>query len=113
VVDRAVLDELTGGDAELADAILADYVESSSSDLAALRAALADESSDHVRRHAHRIKGAGGTVGAREVTTLAATLEAVASTAVEDWPGLRATAEELERAIARVAAAVNGPPVMR
>ena len=102
VVDRAVLDELTGGDAELADAILADYVESSSSDLAALRAALADESPDHVRRHAHRLKGAGQTVGAHEVSTTAAKLEALASATVEDWHGLRATAEKLELAIARV-----------
>lgn len=112
VVDRAVLDELTGGDAELADAILADYVESSSSDLAALRAALADEDADRVRRLAHRMKGAGQTVGAHEVASLAAELEAVASTTVEDWHGLRATAEDLELAIVRVAAAVDSPAVM-
>jgi signal transduction histidine kinase/CheY-like chemotaxis protein/HPt (histidine-containing phosphotransfer) domain-containing protein len=113
VVDRAVLDELTGGDPDLADAILADYLESSDSDLAALRAALADRSTDDVRRHAHRMKGASQTVGAQEVTTLAARLEAVASTTVEDWQGLRSTAEELEVALARVAAVVNSPTVAR
>ena len=113
VVDRAVLDELTGGDAELADAILSDYVDSSDSDIAALRAALADESTDDVRRCAHRMKGAGGTVGAHEVQALAATLEAVTTSTVEDWRGLRATAEELERAIARVAAVVNSATLMR
>ncbi len=112
-VDPAVLDELTGGDAELADAILGDYVESSGWDLAALRSAVADEITDEIRRHAHRVKGASQTVGAHEVTALAAALEAAASVAVEDWHGLRATAEELELAVARVAAAVNRPPVMR
>jgi signal transduction histidine kinase/CheY-like chemotaxis protein/HPt (histidine-containing phosphotransfer) domain-containing protein len=113
VVDRAVLDELTGGDVGLADAILVDYVESSASDLAALRAALAGGSTDDARRCAHRIKGASRTVGAHEVTTLAARLEGVASTPVEDWHGLRSTAEELELAVARVAAVVNSPTVAR
>jgi signal transduction histidine kinase/CheY-like chemotaxis protein len=112
VVDRQVLDELTGGDAELADAILADYVESSTSDLAALLAALADENADEVRRHAHRMKGAGQTVGAHAVSALAGRLEAVASTTVEDWHGLRSTAEELELALARVTAAVSSPSVL-
>ena len=77
------------------------------SDLAALRVALVDASADDVRRHAHRIKGASRTVGAHEVATLAARLEAVASTAVDDWLGLRSTAEELELAVARVAATVE------
>jgi two-component system, NarL family, sensor histidine kinase EvgS len=111
VVDRAVLDELTGGDAELADAILLDYVESSSADLVALRAALAARNADDVRRHAHRMRGAGRTVGASRVSTLAADLEAATSTTVEDWHGIRSTVGELEAAVVRVAAAVNGLPV--
>ena len=108
-VDRAVLDELTGGDAELADAILADYVNSSGSDLAALRAALADGNADDVRRHAHRMKGASRTVGAHQVTTLAAELESSASAPDQDWRALRSTAQDLEVAVARVTVAVNSP----
>ena len=111
VIDMAVLDELTGGDAELAAAILDDYVDSSGSDLAALRSALDGENADDVRRHAHRIKGASRTVGTRDVATLAARLEAAVPRSVQDWQGLRATAEELEAAMSRVAAAVNRPTV--
>jgi signal transduction histidine kinase/CheY-like chemotaxis protein/HPt (histidine-containing phosphotransfer) domain-containing protein len=102
VIDRAVLDEVTGGDDELAAAILLEYLDSSRSDLAALRAAVADASGDEVRREAHRIKGASQTVGAQQVTTLAARLEAAAATGADDWPALRATAEDLEAAMARV-----------
>ena len=47
-----------------------------------------------------------------EVSTTAAKLEALASTTVEDWHGLRSTAEEIELAIARVAAALDRPAVM-
>jgi signal transduction histidine kinase/CheY-like chemotaxis protein/HPt (histidine-containing phosphotransfer) domain-containing protein len=112
VVDPTVLDELTGGDADLATAILGDYVESSGSDLAALRAALAGGRADDVRRHAHRIKGASQTVGAVHVTTLAAKLEATASTDAADWPGLRSTADELELAMAKVVVAVKRPTVV-
>ncbi len=108
-VDRAVLDELTGGDTELAEAILADYVNSSGSDLAALRAALAARSAEHVRRHAHRMKGASRTVGAHHVTTLAGELETAASAPGQDWPALRSTAQDLEVAMARVTVAVNSP----
>lgn len=110
VVDPAVLDALTDGDTELADAILADYVESSASDLTAWQAALANRNVDDVRRQAHRIKGASGTVGAHEVSALAGELEAAASTAGDDWDGLRSTARDLEVAMGRVSAAINSAP---
>ena len=112
VVDRAVLDELTGGDAELAGAILADYVDSSGADIAGLRAALAAGSEDDVRRHAHRIRGASGTVGAHRVAALAADLEAVASAEGADWHALRSTAQDLETAMARVADEVVSPKAL-
>ncbi len=104
-IDRAALDELTGGDAELAAAILVDYIDTSGSDLAALRAALAGASTDDVRRQAHRIKGASRTVGAYHVATLAGRVEEMASTTVHDWRALRAAVEDLEVGVSRVAAA--------
>ncbi|HEX2048600.1 MAG TPA: ATP-binding protein [Acidimicrobiales bacterium] len=107
VVDHEILAELTGGDDALAAAILADFVDSSESDLAALRLALAGASADDVRRQAHRIKGASRTVGAHEVATLASRLEAAASAAVEDWGALRSTADDLEAAVTRVAGVVS------
>jgi signal transduction histidine kinase/CheY-like chemotaxis protein/HPt (histidine-containing phosphotransfer) domain-containing protein len=104
-VDPAVLDELTGGDAELAAAILADYLESSGADLAGLRTALSGADAGDVRRHAHRINGASRTVGALEVASLAARLEEAASTAgVEEWDALRAASDDLAEAMARLAA---------
>lgn len=105
VVDRAVLDELTGGDDDLAAAILVDYCNSSRSDLAALRAAVAGGSADQVRREAHRIKGASRMVGAHQISTLAAQLEAAATT--DDWSALWPTAEDLEAAMARVMATLE------
>ncbi len=112
VIDRGVLDELTGGDDELAASLVADYVEASSDDLGALRAALADASEDEVRRQAHRIKGAARIVGAREVVTLADRLETDASSTVDDWPALRTTVEKIEAAMARVAELVTSTPAV-
>ena len=80
VIDRSVLDELTGGDDDPAAAILVDYVNSSRSDLTALRAAVDGGSADEVRSEAHRIKGASRMVGAQQVSTLAAQLEVAAAT---------------------------------
>ena len=106
-IDRAALEELTGGDAELAAAILVDYVDSTGSDVAALWDALFDASADDVRRHAHRIKGASRTVGAHQVATLAGRVEEMASTAIDDWGGLHAAAEELQVGVSRMAAALT------
>ena len=112
-IDRAALEELTGGDVELAAAILVDYVDASRSDVAALRDAVAEASADAVRRHAHRIKGASRTVGAHHVATLAGRIEETASLAVDDWSGLHAAVEELEVAASRLAAALTSQPAAR
>ncbi len=103
VIDRATLDELTGGDRDVAHVILTDYVDSLNTDLVALGSALTDARGEGVRRAAHSIKGAALTVGAHEVAELAARLEALASTPVDDWDLLRSTARDLDVASARVA----------
>jgi len=113
VIDRSALDELTGGDTELSDTILIDYVDASRADLAALRAAIAEANADGVRRHAHRIRGASRTVGAHEVATLAGRLEGDAASAGGDWRVPPSTVEELERAMARVAALVDSHSAAR
>jgi signal transduction histidine kinase/CheY-like chemotaxis protein/HPt (histidine-containing phosphotransfer) domain-containing protein len=105
-IDRAALEELTGGDLELAAAILVDYVDAIGSDLAALRDALAGTCPDDVRRHAHRITGASRTVGAHHVATLAGRIEVMAPAVDEDWGALHAAVEELEAGVGRVAAAL-------
>ena len=107
VIDSAALDEMTGADPELAATILADYVGSSRSDMAALGAALAARNEEEVRRHAHRLQGASGMVGARQVASLAARMEAAAGSSVEDWGVLRAMADDLDLAVAQVEALVG------
>ena len=99
-IDPSVLDELTGGDAELAGAVLRDYVESTAADLDALSAAVAGGDADAARRHAHRIKGASLTVGAAAVATAAAQVEAAAS--AEHDTDLIGVSEALHRAVADV-----------
>jgi CheY-like chemotaxis protein/HPt (histidine-containing phosphotransfer) domain-containing protein len=111
VVDRRVLDELTGGDEELAEAILCDYAESLGSDLAALHTALAGNDPEAVRRHAHRIRGASRTVGTHDVTRAAEALEDAASSEAGDMPSLRSIAVDLEVAVADVSDAVRRAPV--
>ena len=96
-----MLDELTGGDADLAGAVLRDYVESTAADLDALSAAVAGGDADAARRHAHRIKGASLTVGAAAVATAAARLEEAAAAGQDtDLTGL---SDALHRASADVA----------
>ena len=107
VIDRAVLDDVTGGDPELAEVLLLDYVDSLHADLAEMNSALADATVEVVRRTAHRMNGAGRTVGAHEIVTLAARLEVAASTPVEDVDLLRSSADALVAAAARVLRAVG------
>ncbi len=107
VIDGAALDELTGADAELAATILVDYVASSRSDMEALGAWVAARNEEEVRRQAHRLRGASRIVGAEQVAALAARLEAAASGDVDDWEPLCSIADDLHRAVARVAALIG------
>ena len=107
VIHRAVLDEVTGGDRELAEVLLLDYVDSLHADLAEMSSALEDATAEVVRRTAHRMHGAGRTVGAHEIVTLAARLEDAASTPMEDWDLLRSSADALAAAAARFMRAVG------
>jgi signal transduction histidine kinase/HPt (histidine-containing phosphotransfer) domain-containing protein/ActR/RegA family two-component response regulator len=104
-LDPAALFELTGGDAELTAAILADFVESTTTDLAHLDDALATVDVDEVRRQAHRIKGAAATVGARTIATLAERIENRAAAEGADLVELRGLARELASALVGVVAA--------
>jgi HPt (histidine-containing phosphotransfer) domain-containing protein len=104
VLDQSLLVELTGGDSELADTILRDYVESSEADMQCLSEALRSNDIDEARRQAHRIKGASSTVGARQVADLCARLEAAAADGhTADIDALATLAADLADAIALVA----------
>jgi CheY-like chemotaxis protein len=77
-VDLAVLAEVTGGDAELATSLVDDFIASTRLDLQALDDALAAAELDEARRRAHRIKGAGRTVGAHAIVDVAQQIERAA-----------------------------------
>jgi signal transduction histidine kinase/HPt (histidine-containing phosphotransfer) domain-containing protein/ActR/RegA family two-component response regulator len=102
VVDPSVLHELTGGDDAMADAILDDFVDSTTTDLIGLEHALSVEDGDEARRLAHRIKGAAGVVGARTVADAAARIERDAADARTDSARLRAGQAQLATAVADV-----------
>jgi two-component system, NarL family, sensor histidine kinase EvgS len=83
-LDPAALDELTGGDAALAASLVDEFLETTRSDLGALRDALQSRRPADVRREAHRIKGAARIVGARAIESLAERLEVAAAARTED-----------------------------
>jgi signal transduction histidine kinase/HPt (histidine-containing phosphotransfer) domain-containing protein/ActR/RegA family two-component response regulator len=74
-VDLAALREIAGADQTLARNLLNDFLVATRKDIAALDAALADGNLPEATRHAHRIKGSAGLVGAQDVRTAAAEAE--------------------------------------
>jgi signal transduction histidine kinase/CheY-like chemotaxis protein/HPt (histidine-containing phosphotransfer) domain-containing protein len=99
-IDRAALDELTGGDAELNRDIVTRYRESLGEDLDALGRALRDGDVDDLRRQAHRIAGASRTVGAHAVAAEASRLEHAAQS-TPDRAELGRLADALRQTAAR------------
>jgi signal transduction histidine kinase/CheY-like chemotaxis protein/HPt (histidine-containing phosphotransfer) domain-containing protein len=99
-IDRAALDELTGGDEELNRDILTRYLVSLGDDLEALGQALRDRDVIDLRRHAHRIAGASSTVGAHAVAAQAARLERAAQS-TQDGAELERLALALRQTAAR------------
>jgi signal transduction histidine kinase/CheY-like chemotaxis protein/HPt (histidine-containing phosphotransfer) domain-containing protein len=74
-LDSEVLDTLTGDDPALRASIVEHYLRTLAEDLAALSLAQRDGDLDALGSQAHRIFGAGVTVGAGAVTTAAKALE--------------------------------------
>ncbi|HEX4362946.1 MAG TPA: ATP-binding protein [Solirubrobacteraceae bacterium] len=99
-IDRAALDELTGGDAALGRDIVTRYLDSLGEDLDALGRALRDGDVGDLRRHAHRIAGASRTVGAHAVAAEASRLERAAQSA-PDRDELVRLADALRQTAAR------------
>ena len=79
-IDTATLEELTGGDAELAASVVEDFLATTGQDLHALCDALEARDASELRRQAHRIKGAARIVGAREIERLAEQIESSVET---------------------------------
>ena len=101
-IDSAVLDELTGGDSELAAAIVNDFVTASHEDLRALELALAQCDLDAARRQAHRLKGAARTVGAHAIGDLAEQIEHGTAQGVDDRARYTIIVTQLDEALSRI-----------
>jgi len=85
--DREVLLRILGGDKELASEIITEFLTDARRQLQALRETAASGGADELRRQAHGLKGASGTVGALALSALAARLEADAAEAGESRLG--------------------------
>jgi signal transduction histidine kinase/CheY-like chemotaxis protein len=106
-IDRAVLEELTGGDPEVAAGVLQDFMEASRADVEALQAAVTAGYRDDVRRQAHRLKGASRLVGARRLAELAQELESLADEDGGDGAEMRRLADDVVAALAEVERTVS------
>ncbi len=103
-IDAAVLDQLVGGDAAVARAVLEDFLLTTDGDVQALTGAVAAQQAQDTRRLAHRIKGAALIVGARPLAGLAQQIEhATAADAEPDWPAVATLADRLRDALATTA----------
>jgi signal transduction histidine kinase/CheY-like chemotaxis protein/HPt (histidine-containing phosphotransfer) domain-containing protein len=114
-LDRAVLEELTGGDPELTASVLDDFVTTSREDMGALADAVNARDHEQLRRQAHRIAGAARIVGAGELTAGAKRLEHAGAQRAGDWAAAEALVERLDAALEEVAAtaprAARTPPL--
>ena len=84
VLDRAVLRELTSGDADLENKILARFKATNQADAEALRQAFGNHDATEVGRLAHRMKGAARVIGARPFAQACEALEHAGKSG--DWP---------------------------
>ena len=101
LIDVGVLERMVGSDPAVIRSLLGSYRQSSASDFAALREAIAKRQADLVAEAAHRIKGAARMVGANELSACAWDVEAAGRS--KDWTGIEAAAGNLHRAFQRVA----------
>ena len=107
-IDPSVLEELTGGDAELAAEVLDEFIATTRGDLGGLGDALAARELDDLRRLAHRVKGAARAVGAQPTADIGQAIESLAALGAEEWERYEELCGELTRALDGVAAVVAG-----
>ena len=100
-IDLGALGEVTDGDRDFERELMAVFVASGDTALAALIEALGAADLPAVRRHAHTLKGASANLRARPLAARAQALEAAATAG--DLGRCRATFSELERDYRRTA----------
>jgi signal transduction histidine kinase/HPt (histidine-containing phosphotransfer) domain-containing protein len=106
-IDPAVLEELTGGDAQLAAEVLDEFLVTTRADIAALGEASTAHAGDAVRRLAHRIRGAARAVGAQRLAEVAQRAESLAALGSADWSRFEVLRAELAGALDEVSAVVR------
>ncbi|WP_256645911.1 ATP-binding protein [Thermomonas paludicola] len=104
-VDGAILDEnilgpLTGNDPEQTRLLLEDFLGSTRSDLAELEHLREAGNLPELTRQAHKMKGAAKIVGAEQLATAAAALEAAGRSG--DWSAVLPLATDIQTASARL-----------
>ncbi|MCK7593413.1 ATP-binding protein [Pseudomarimonas salicorniae] len=99
-IDQAVLDEISGGDADTAYGILVDFLDTSVNDLRALRQSLDAGEPQLAAREAHRLRGAASLVGARGVVAAAALVEEAGRSG--DHGALQRLLPDLDSALAQL-----------
>jgi HPt (histidine-containing phosphotransfer) domain-containing protein len=106
-LDPSVLEELTGGDAQLAAEVLDEFLTTTRADIEALGDACAEHGADDVRRLAHRIRGAARAVGAQPLAEVAQRAESLAALGSADWERFEILRDELAAALDEVSALVR------
>ncbi len=105
-IDPSVLEELTGGDAELAADVLDEFVTTTRGDLDALAGCCERHELEEVRQKAHRIRGAARAVGAQRLADVAQQMESLAALGSQDWQRIEVLRGELAAAVEEVVDAV-------
>lgn len=100
VWDEAFLLRLLEGDREMADEVIAEYMEDAPGKLAALASALASGKVEEIRMCAHSIKGCAGSVGGDALRSAAFDMETAARSG--DLAGAVALSKKLEREFDRL-----------
>ena len=100
VLDRAILRELSGGDAAMEKRILLRFRAANQPDGGALVQAVAARDAKAVAHLAHRIKGAARMIGATEYALACEALEQAGRSM--DWPAVEVAQQRLDAALARL-----------
>jgi signal transduction histidine kinase/HPt (histidine-containing phosphotransfer) domain-containing protein/ActR/RegA family two-component response regulator len=105
VIDEANLLTRVGGDTALAEVVLQLFAEDAPARMVALDEAFAATDLTRVRRAAHAIKGAAGTIGAQALAAAARDVEQAATD--EEAPALARAVARLREDFAQLIAALN------
>jgi HPt (histidine-containing phosphotransfer) domain-containing protein len=104
-IDFSVLQGMVGDDAAAVREILQSFVDSRERYLSTVGDAVESRDAAAIRRATHGLKGAAASVGAEEVTAIAAELERVAPQ--QTWSIIEGIFGDLEVALSRVASTVR------